>query len=436
MFTMYISPKSHPIISRFRGLRFPDQLRAVCFFLMFLYGSASPIYSETADHVTVRQQIVRLVSGGCVQLNDEYGREIFSYQPDVILIPASIIKILTAMVAFDELGESYRFKTEFYTKDSGELAIKGWGDPFLISEEIYLIAKTIYSSGIKSIRRLYIDDDAFSPDLNISGLSYSQNPYDALNGALVVNFNSLNIARDISGTIYSAEKETPLTPLVLKKARLLKPGTQERINLTDQPQESLQYAGELFSVFFEMAGIHITDKRISQTKIDESWQLIYTHYNTHQLTDIIQGLFRYSNNFIANQIFLATGISHSQPPATLKKSRLLFRKYLFKQFGDSAKGTVIDEASGISKNNRMNCRAMMRLLEAFRNHAHLLHEKNGVRLKSGTLTGIYNYAGYFQSQIGIQPFVIMTNQPKNHRDEILHLLDRYRKIRRSSGQYK
>jgi len=44
--------------------------------------------------------------------------------------------------------------------------------------------------------------------------------------------------------------------------------------------------------------------------------------------------------------------------------------------------------------------------------------------KSGTLSGVYNYAGYLRGSDGLYPFVILTNQAANNRDEILGLLQR------------
>jgi D-alanyl-D-alanine carboxypeptidase len=47
---------------------------------------------------------------------------------------------------------------------------------------------------------------------------------------------------------------------------------------------------------------------------------------------------------------------------------------------------------------------------------------DGVLRKSGTLTGVYNFAGYIRGPDGLYPFVILTNQASNNRAEILELL--------------
>jgi len=65
---------------------------------------------------------------------------------------------------------------------------------------------------------------------------------------------------------------------------------------------------------------------------------------------------------------------------------------------------------------------MMRILEAFKPYADLLPEVDGVLRKSGTLTGVYNFAGYIPGADGLYPYVILTNQASNNRAEILRIL--------------
>ena len=428
MCTMFTLLKNHLTTSRFKLFGFIRGLKCLVFLVSILFCHPAIASEKSADLLALQDRIIRLVPNGCVQLNNETGQTLFSYRTEDLLIPASLIKILTALVAFEELGIEYRFKTEFYVNDRGDLAIKGWGDPFLISEEIDLITSALVAKGLRKVNRLYLDTTSFQKNIRISGLSNSQNPYDALNGALVVNFNSLFIGRNLQGNIYSAEAVTPLTPLALIKGQHLKPGEEERFNLTIQADESLQYVGELFLAKFNNRSIQVKDPKIGEIAINGSWRLLYAHFNSHDLTSIVDGLLRYSNNYIANQIFLAIGLHRGQPPANLEKSRHVFRRYLNEKYGQSISGTVVDEASGISKLNRMSCGTLMKFLEDFRKHASLIQLKKGIRVKSGTLTGIYNYAGYFQSNQGLQPFVIMSENRRNNRDRALELLNRYIKI--------
>ncbi len=83
--------------------------------------------------------------------NDEEGNNLISHNAEELLIPASIIKILTSYVAIDILEKNYCYKTEFYTDANNNCNIKGWGDPYLISEEIALITDTLKRKGLTRI---------------------------------------------------------------------------------------------------------------------------------------------------------------------------------------------------------------------------------------------------------------------------------------------
>jgi len=402
-------------------------------FLLMLFFSTQPNTAYSIDNLelSLKNKITRLASKGSILLNDESGNPLFSYGAARILIPASIIKIYSALVVYDILGADFHFKTEFYTDNHNNLVIKGWGDPFLISEEIHLITDELKKNLTSPVKQVYLDHSAFTDNLRINGISHSLNPYDALNGALAVNFNTIFVKKDRLGKVYSAEEATPLTPLALKKSRFIKRGSEERINLTDSKKESLQYAGELFFAFLNDQGIIIHNKQISYIKTDHSWQLKLRHFNRRSLDTIIRALFKYSNNYIANQLFLVTGAEKRDYPATLEKSRAVFQAYLVSHFPQANSSIIIDEASGISRNNRMSGTIMMHILSHFKPHSDLLNLKNKILIKSGTLTGVYNYAGYFVTQKGLRPFVIMTNQKKNHRNRILKLLHQYSKQKTS-----
>ena len=65
---------------------------------------------------------------------------------------------------------------------------------------------------------------------------------------------------------------------------------------------------------------------------------------------------------------------------------------------------------------------MIRILKAFNTYAKTLPEDRGLRVKSGTLAGVYSYAGYFAGKNELDPFVLILNRKKNNRDRILDLL--------------
>jgi D-alanyl-D-alanine carboxypeptidase/D-alanyl-D-alanine-endopeptidase (penicillin-binding protein 4) len=92
------------------------------------------------------------------------------------------------------------------------------------------------------------------------------------------------------------------------------------------------------------------------------------------------------------------------------------------KLGLSEKDIVVREGSGLSRQNRVTPKAMLVILEAFKPHAGLLPFENNCLRKSGTMSGVYGYAGYFAGARGLDSFVLLLNQPKNTRDQVLELL--------------
>ena len=129
---------------------------------------------------------------------------------------------------------------------------------------------------------------------------------------------------------------------------------------------------------------------------------------------------KHSNNFVANQVYLACGAARYGYPATWAKARQVGAEVLAGLLGPEAAGQVrMVEGSGLSRENRITARAMLKLLQVFAPHAGHLQERDGVRLKSGSMAVVHNYAGYLP---GGRPFVIMENQTANTRDHLLKFL--------------
>ncbi|MCD6225003.1 MAG: D-alanyl-D-alanine carboxypeptidase, partial [Deltaproteobacteria bacterium] len=78
-----------------------------------------------------------------VLVSDSKEKILLSINADQQLIPASILKLLTALTAFHYLGTDYRFATEFYIDDDMNLKIKGYGDPLLTSKVVQEISETL-----------------------------------------------------------------------------------------------------------------------------------------------------------------------------------------------------------------------------------------------------------------------------------------------------
>jgi len=363
------------------------------------------------------------VRQGCVLVADEE-KVLFRYPGgcNPLLIPASLVKLATASMAFSVLGNEFRFPTEFFLSENDSLLIRGHGDPFLVSEEWQTISERIseHPEIPKTLKSLIFDESLFGDVSNLPGQGRSLNPYDAPNGALVSNFNTVFINKHQNDIVQSAESQTPLTPSVVEWSRKLKPG-KHRIRIPEGSRNSLRYTTELFSAFLEEKGIRLLSKKPDSRKVKASDRLLFVHYNQRKLDEVVAGMMTYSNNFIANQLLLYGGMEIDGPPAVPKKGLKVLKHHLTQDLGIPEEEFFLEEGSGLSRKNRMTPEAIWKVLIHFQPFQSTLSLQNKVSLKTGTLNGIYTLAGYLPGEEN-RFFVIMLNQRSNHRDAVLRYL--------------
>lgn len=388
-----------------------------CFFLLLCL---LPAVAAGAADQRVRQQIDSLITNGGYILSVD-GHSVAAKNENTRFNPASTLKIVTALGALRLLGDDFRFRTEFYLSADNDLLIKGYGDPALTSEEIVLILQSLRQRGVARINNILLDAGAFELSGEAEGRSASLNPYDAAGSALAVNYNTINFTKLRDGTITSAEEQTPTLPIMQRLGKNLPAGTH-RINLTNDHDNILVHTGELFRALQRRLGIP-GEGAVTAGAVPAGARLLLTHHSSQSLEQIIAGLLRYSNNFIANQLFLTCGAMQNGYPATWDKGRQVFREFLA-SLGLDEQQLVMVEGSGLSRNNLATPAAMLKILHAFRPHARLLAVDQGRLIKSGTLTGVYCYAGYLSGGQSANAFVVMLNQPENRRDRIVNLLEK------------
>jgi D-alanyl-D-alanine carboxypeptidase/D-alanyl-D-alanine-endopeptidase (penicillin-binding protein 4) len=405
-------------------LRTKKWLFAILCVAVFLITAGKHI--TFAEQGIIPEEITALVQNGGFAVQKS-GRTCYSLNAERGYIPASIIKIATALLALDILGPDFQFTTRFYTTPEKDLYIQGSGDPFLISEEVALIVSHLLQKGIVEIRDIILDDSAFLLQSQAAGTGSSDNPYDAENSALSVNFNTVYFVKNGNGTVISAESQTPTVALMGELAQSMEPGTY-RQNITGgglKGEVVSRYVGELFQAIFQDKGVAITGG-LRRGVTPDGLSLIYSHQSSTTMDEGLRRLMQYSNNFIANQLFLASGMKRYGHPATWEKGRQVFKEFMTNRAGLGEGEIHIVEGSGISRGNRISPTAMLRVLNLFKPHGRLLSEKTigqrQVFLKSGTLTGVSSYAGYFVDNERLDSFVLIINQGENNRDRLLGLL--------------
>jgi serine-type D-Ala-D-Ala carboxypeptidase/endopeptidase (penicillin-binding protein 4) len=339
----------------------------------------------------VKEKVASLAPSGVVLVMDDAGNELVAQNVDQPFVPASVAKLVTAWLAMEVLGGDYRFETRFYLDAKRVLYVRGGGDPFLISEELATLATELVAVvGKAPIAGVVVDGGYYPSTLRIPGIESDDQPYDALNSALAVNFNSVYAVRN-GDKVRSAEKQTPITPLAIAEFRARGPNGSGRISLSQDPAVSLKYAGELIAAFIERAGGHVNGE-ISIGAVPEGLAPTYIHRQSRPLSQVLAELLRASNNYIANQVFLEVGGRRLGGPVSLQKSLQIANEMLDAQ--GLAADIHLEEGSGISRDNRFTARGLAKVLQLFAPNADLLRGHDGGLNKSGTMGGIRTLAGY------------------------------------------
>ncbi len=351
---------------------------------------------------------------------DPSGRVILSVNSGETHVPASTIKILTALTALQSLGPSYRFSTHLYLDSDANLFVKGTGDPMLTSEELREMAWTI-SEKIRLVGDVVVDHSYFSP-VTIPGTGTSSRSYNAPVGALSANFNTVRVTVGPGGKLLSAEPQTPLLPYAATRLARLGQVREGRHTFIHSAAESAIYAGELLAYFLRQKGVEMTGRVTTGTVPADSTPLL-TWHSPFTIEEVIERMMEFSNNFIANQLFLAAGAMELGPPADLRKALEVMGGVASGQLGLAS--AVITEGSGLSRENRISAEDMLILLQKFAPYRYLLKEEFGIPYKTGTLRGMRTRAGYLESGSGKHyPFALFINEDIEKTDHILRCLAR------------
>jgi D-alanyl-D-alanine carboxypeptidase/D-alanyl-D-alanine-endopeptidase (penicillin-binding protein 4) len=337
---------------------------------------------------------------------EEEGHPSIAHRADAPMVPASTMKILTALAAIERWGLDHRFHTDFYRGDGDWLWVKGGGDPYLVSEELTRIASALRRAGLRRVSGIGLDDGLFAPDADVAGRSSSNNPYDAPVTALAANFNTVAVVNK-GGKIRSAEAQTPLTPLARETAIGLGPGTH-RVNLSDRDR-ALRYFGELLAAKLEEAGIQVgRDLRLGA--VPHGAESVYRHEGSRDLRTVVTAMLEFSSNFIANDLFLLLGGKDDGRGVTTAEAQRAADRWAEKTFG--WRGHRIEDGAGLSRGNRLSARQLLEAVKAFAPYRDLLPDHKGLaRAKTGTLTGVSCYAGFVRRNGRWEPFSLLINQP-------------------------
>lgn len=403
-----------------------------CAFI-FAFSYSAPSYTQEPlfAGISFKDTDAVLVS----RHSKQHSKSLYTWKADTPLIPASLTKLVTAWLALEKWGADHRFTTDFFIQrntDRTTLWVKGYGDPFLTSEELDRLAQKLQSLTTK-VDRIAIDNSSFDISA-VPGRSQVADPYNAPLSAVSANFNTVFLQKK-DGRLVSAEPQTPLTSTAIKVGNSLRQ-EQERVNLINA-DNAQRYFAELLAKKIALPSVEIAINSI----VPSTAQKILSYTNSNTLSDNLRASLKYSNNFIANQIFLKLA---EQLPASLdsgESSNSDLPRLDFKRAQAAAMAKIkqdflwsdfsILEGAGLSRENRLSAKQIEDILLSLHSRKSLLkrievdNDNIEVYAKTGTLDGIRSYAGYIQVSendiVNNYTFVFIFNRavPFKYRDTML-----------------
>ena len=145
-----------------------------------------------------------------------------SHRANVAVNPASVMKLVTTFAALDLLGPAYTWSTPVYIEGAvrdttlyGNVYIKGQGDPKLVLERLWLLLRRLQGLGMRTIAGdIVLDRSAWEvPEADPAAFDGEPlRPYNAAPDALLLNYKSvvMTFTPDRSANIAQVQFDPPL----------------------------------------------------------------------------------------------------------------------------------------------------------------------------------------------------------------------------------
>ncbi len=373
--------------------------------------------------------------------------------------PASVLKLVPTFVALNLLGPAFRWETPVYAVGpledgilSGDLAFVGSGDPHLMADNLWSLAQQLHDLGLQKIdgnvlidRSIYglpphdpavFDDDALAP--------YNVGP-----DAFLLNFGAMRLGFEPEPQTDSVgiTTEPPLSGFTVSqrpqltggacgawKNRLqasftdpLAPvfGGQYAASCSDQtwniaaPMSADRFAQAILAAVFAQVGIQWNGQVVSGRL--PSTATLLTRWKSEPLAVIVRDINKYSNNVMAQQVFLQLAVQTLGMPADFSKAAQATTQWL-DTHQLAMPDLVLDNGCGLSRIARISASDINRLLRAawtspvmpeFVSSLPLAGEDGTLKrrfaespetglihAKTGSLRNVLSIAGYVQTPAG------------------------------------
>lgn len=397
--------------------------------------------------------------------------------------PASIMKLVTTAAALELLGPNYRWMTRVYARGKlsdevlhGDLIIEGGGDPRFAHEDLSRMLRRLRQLGVREINGDLVLDRRLFQKSSEDSAAFDALPlraYNALPDALLLDAKALSVRfkPDLQTQRVQITAEPALNEFSIESPDL---GTQPCSNWREQlkpelTRNALKFAGtysvdcgervmamhlytlnhlEYFDAVFrrlwaELGGTltgstrdmgeigNIDEASLAATATELPTELL--RWESLTLAEIIRDINKHSNNVMARELLLGLSAQRGGLPATTVASSERVLGWLATT-GIATASIVIENGSGLSRNERLSADALAALLQHSW-HSPLMPEfiaslplagidgtmsrrlpdslvRARAHIKTGSLADVASMAGYVTAKSGRRIIVVcMVNHP-------------------------
>lgn len=283
-------------------------------------------------------------------VNATTGDEVYGWQQDQALNPASTMKVVTAATALRELGPEFRFDTTVSHDGKiggdgalqGNLYVRGTGDPTFVLEDLWKLVYDLKLEGVTEVKgNVYFDDSYMTAESYVPGwnkkadIERGPSYFPAL-GALSLNFNTVAVVAGPGPDVGGAARvvsETNAPGIVTIDNQLVTGSTGSRRHVLLEReakgrQVNFELAGSIpqgsgaqkyyrtvpdakayftaaFAAMMKEQGIRVRGKYLDGEVPERDKPLV--RHRSDDLATILGRTNKHSNNFMAEQVLKAVG---------------------------------------------------------------------------------------------------------------------------------
>lgn len=288
----------------------------------------------------LRTPFVSFADSGALVLDLETGRVVYAHNAGLALRPASNEKLAVTYAALTALGPAFRIETDVLGEGvqdgatwTGNLVLKGYGDPTLSPAGLAALARQVRADGISTVSGRVLGDETW--------------------------FDAHRTAPGWKAQFYINESP-PLSALIVDRG-LVGRYTSRNPALS---------AAQLFTKALARAGVHVAEAASLGTADDEGVGL--ASIDSPALRSIVHFMDQYSDNFTAEMLTKELGAVQLGQGTTAAGLRVVYGQLA--QADIPLAGVRMADGSGLSLLDRQTPTALVSLLRVMWNDPELQPE--------------------------------------------------------------